>query len=334
LSADAGADSLDGGAGDDALEGGAGVDTFVISAGDDTISDLGGTTSKTSDILIVRSGATVVADLSGTVTGFVATAATQNFASATDTDNVADLNDGDLIVNKVNGAAEIVLNDATKTLDLSLATGNAGYFIDSAEADATLETITGSNYADYILVTGDAEASVVVIGGGGADRIALDAEGGDDTIKYTDIESQTGITLTTVDTVERFASDGEGEGDLIDLGFDVTADANNFSQVTYAEAGSNKKDFAAALAAANEELATLVDEGSTGDINVVYVYAVDGEDADVSAETSVDTAANVAGAGYAYLFIDTDLDGVADAGIRLTGIGDEGVLVTDFVVQA
>jgi len=274
LDGGAGSDTLSGGAGDDTYKGDTGVDWFYVTAGTDTVSDLGGGTVKVADVLIVSSGATAEVTVSS------------NYTASANTSNA--------------GTVEMTLAAAITKVDLSLATGSKGYTVTSDTGGDTTYII-GSKFNDVIdLAAATSKDGTSVHGGTGADTITLGAA--DDTVMYTAVESETGLSATTIDSIDAFTTGA----DILKLGvagIDTAGADTNFVEADYTGAGlTDKKEFAAALAAANtalEDLATT----SAGDANYAFIINDNG-----------------AADGDAYLFIDSDLDGVADAAIKLVGL--------------
>ena len=161
-----GNDSLTGGAGNDTLTGSTGNDTFTVDSGTDTVTDLG-----TGDVLVVSAGAVATTTVTST---FVASTGTSNSGTAN-------------------------LTTSGLGVDLSLASGTAGFTVTNSGAAASLvgsannDTLSGGTGNDSLngsagndSLTGGA-GNDSLTGGEGADTIAGGT--GADTIILTEITS-------------------------------------------------------------------------------------------------------------------------------------------------
>lgn len=298
LTGGAGADSLSGGIGADTLVGGVGTDSLLGGVGIDTFQVNGANVvqdlgqNNQADILVVASGATATTAVTG---NWTATAASQNNAATA-------------------AGAALTMGATVTTVNLDAVTGTTGW---SVTGGTGATGVTGSDYADTISVaasTGD----VTVTGGAGAD--AMTAAAGVATINTVfnyvvagvTIPDQTGVsTIASLDSITGFVSSAVvGEGDKLKLGTagDATANTGNYVEV----ADATYADYAAILAAGNTALATLAATTSSS----TQIYAFVGDDT---------------GTDNGYLFIDTDLNGVADAAIQLVGVLQAGFAATDII---
>ncbi|MBV5302650.1 MAG: hypothetical protein JZU70_00360, partial [Chlorobium sp.] len=148
------ADTISGGLGNDTITAGTATgDTILVTGGTDTITDLSAIGSDTittnDDVLVVSGTASATAN---NVSQFIATAGTSNTSSGT-----------------------VILNGTAvaDTINMTLATGTAGYVING---NAGADTLTGSNFADSITGGADVDSLIGGLGNdtiGGADTDAL-----------------------------------------------------------------------------------------------------------------------------------------------------------------
>jgi Ca2+-binding RTX toxin-like protein len=296
----AGNDNITGGDGADALQGGLGNNTYTYTAA--ATADSGetitfNTTTGATETIVVDDGVAgtqIAVDLTAVNGGAVLT--------GLDTITMGTLDDVTLLASQltgltvaINGVAAAnnvatvngttsadtidlsnVINAATAAMSVNGLAGN-----DTITAGTGIQTITGGAGADTMTLGDDTDADVVVIG-----------------------NTDSGITLATADTITDF----ESGSDQLSLGLagSTTADATE----NYGEAAAAVADFAAALSAANNALATLNSNGTTT-AATLYNFQFD--------------------ATNGYLFEDITGDGTADQVIILTGITDGDIAHTDIV---
>jgi Ca2+-binding RTX toxin-like protein len=202
-----GNDALIGGRGNDLLFGGAGDDTFIWNPGDgsDTIEGGDGT-----DIMLFN-GANLSEDFDVSANG-ARVRFTRDIGSV-----VMDLNDVERIdLNALGGADNINVGNLTDT-DLAQFNIDLAATINGTVGDAQNDTVTvnGTNGADQIQVLGNGTSGYVVTGltalvsvknsEGANDRLALSAEGGDDTVNAS----------TLVAGIVKLSEDGGAGNDTI-----------------------------------------------------------------------------------------------------------------------
>ena len=187
LSGGDGNDSLQGGAGADTLTGGAGNDTFRVDSGTDSVTDL-----SASDALVVSSGATVNATLTG---AFTATAAITNGGTAN-------------------------LSSAGFAVDLSLAGGANGYTVTNTGAAATF---IGSGFNDSLI--GGTGADTLT---GGAGNDLLDGGAGNDSMAGS-IGDDVYVVSASGDVVTELLNEGI---DRIESAVSITALVANVENLT------------------------------------------------------------------------------------------------------
>ena len=305
-----GADTLNDGAvstaAADTLTGGAGIDTFNITATTTTtqISDLG--VGAVSDIFTVSSAANGAAI---TVSGnYVATAATSNNLS--------------LAAVAMTGLDGVDIN-------MSAATGNFGFTIDSGNTAATLQ---GSAKADAITGAGGNDSLVgnagddTITPAAGADTVVAGA--GNDSIVFA------GANLTALDSI-----DGGTGTDVITVPASATSspDFDRISNLTSITGTNDAGDTTVAIAAIAETTAQVITITSIGDTatkGLVITNAADSATTTFSmvgatgddfliGSNGADTLSAAAGA-------DT-LQGGAGADSIVAGIGVDKVRVTTAV---
>ena len=284
-----GNDSLTGGAGVDTLNGGVGADTLSGGEGDDQLT--GGTGIDTFNVtagtdVITDLGLNGQADILVISSGAAVTAAVLGNWTAT----AASQNNAALA-----SAGALTMDAATTTVNLTAATGTTGWQVTGGTGATTL---VGSGFADTLSVAASTGA-VTVTGGVGADSITATTGAFATTVNYVitgvALTAQTGVaTAASLDLITSFLT---GQ-DFLKLG--VAASIAGGAATNYAEvADAAYADYAAILTAANASLA--VTAGTTSS-SVAYAFV-----------------GNTTGT-TGYLFIDTDLNGVADAGIQLAGL--------------
>jgi hypothetical protein len=219
-----GDDTLVGGIENDILTGNGGDDTFVVSADTDTISDL-----SQGDSLQVSGSAFANATLTGT---FVATTDTFNTSSNTVT---------------------LQLVTAGVGVDMTLATGNAGYTLNGSTAN---DDITGSDFDD------------IITGGQGDDE--LTGGTGDDTFVFADTAANNGD-----DNISDFTA-GAGEDildftDFLTVIVATTIDGDGADEDTAADQSVINIDAVGAIAAKDYDGADFAELFSTGGANTGFV---------------------------------------------------------------
>lgn len=301
-----GADTLIGGAGNDNLTGGDGADALVGGTGNNTYTYTAAGTADTgetitfntatgaTETIAVTAGTGISMDLTAVNGGALLTGLDQITLAADDDVTLlgSQITGLTLTVTGTAGGTEVATINGTAsadTIDLSdLTLANAAVSVSAgAGADVITANAGGGSYT----------------GGAGADTITLGA--GDDVIVIG--SSDTGITVATADTIVNFLTSGTDQLSLGTAGADVSGAASTAEN--YDEGSAAVADFAAALAAANVNIATnLVTETTATEFYSFQWDATNG-----------------------YLFIDNDVDGTADQVIILTGITGADIAATDII---
>jgi Ca2+-binding RTX toxin-like protein len=305
----AGNDTLIGGAGDDNITGGDGADALQGGLGSNTYTYVAAATADSGETITFNTttGATEtisVTDGAGTQIVLDATAINGGaLLTGLDAISLGAADDITLLGAQVTGLTVAVTGTggAVETVTVNGATGTVDDTIDVSNFTLTNAALTVSGGAGADTITGGAGIQTIT-GGAGADTMTL----GDDTAADVVVIGNTdsGITVATADTITDF----ESGSDQLSLGLAGSTTTN--ATENYGEAGAAVADFAAALSAANNALATLNSNGVTT-AATLYNFQFD--------------------ATNGYLFEDITGDGTADQVIILTGITDGDIAHTDIV---
>lgn len=300
LYAGIGNDTIDSGNGNDVLVSTGGTDQLTGGAGNDTYSVTNGLNTVILDFVgladnnnaLVTNGGSVRAIVDQGAT-FVATAATSNTGAAVELDM-------------------ITLGGIT-TVDMSLASGTTGYFINIGRIGGSGNT-TGSNSADTISGFNGADT---LNGGGGRDQLSGGAS--NDTLNGGAEADQIFTRFTDADVVQYSAGTvgesetfsgtlSDGDVDILDgfnraagmkiIGFGVNG-AGQFGTTT---GGSNYASYADALAGANVAIAATDND---------YILSAYGSGGNWTAVLFIDIGATGGG-------------GAAAGAIQIDGTGDFG----------
>jgi len=242
-----GADSITGGASNDLIYGNGGNDTILSGAGNDTMFGGAGNDS----FLITGTGTKIVSDFgTGTDTLLINTTAVTGALSVSASSNAAQITFGTNVINE------------TGTLPTPLtATLSADNVVDATDGQLIVQTastagsLVGSANADFIqgnvgndVIVGAAGADTIV-GGAGVDSMTGGA--GNDIFRFA-ASGDTGVTVTTTDSITDFVAGGAGDK-IAFAGF------TGAPTVVAAGAAVNAADAAAANTALANTLTALAD---------------------------------------------------------------------------